>query len=189
MSTADVEKELIKSNSNDVTSFLSNLNSTIDSRASSNEVQESVVNRFYYSVGSVKFLIEQNLKVENISPSTINKVPHLQTWYEGIISVRGTIMPVIHLHKFLNEQIDFKEVNNNYENNNDVHFLMLDHADHTPIVLLIDELPATVNIKKYKKKNAPNNSPDWFEHTLENNNDKMINVNHSKLLKQLANLQ
>lgn len=185
MTTADVEKESIKSSSNDVTSFLSNLNSAIDSRASSNRTQESTVNRFYYSVGSVNFLLERNLKVENISPSTINRVPQLQAWYEGIISVRGTIMPVINMHKFLKGQIDLEETKSN---DDEAHFLMLDHAGHTPIVLLIDKLPATVNIKMYKKKNAPKNSPEWFEHTLENDDNIIINVNHNNLLEQLVNL-
>ena len=181
MTTADVEKETTKK-STDVSTFLSNLNSAIDSRASSIDVQSNAVNRFYYSIGTLNFLLEQELKVENISLGSINKVPHAQAWYEGIISVRGTIMPVISIHKFLKGQINYEETKSNKES----HLIILDHAELTPVALLIDKLPETVDIATYKTKKAPENSPRWFEHTLEKENNLIINVNHKSLLEQIA---
>ena len=181
MTTADVKKETTKKSS-DVSTFLSNLNSAIDSRASSTDAQENTINRFYYSIGSLNFLLEQKLKVENISPNSISKVPHTQTWYKGIISIRGTIMPVISMHEFLKNRIDYKETNTNKES----HLISINHAEFTPIALLIDKLPETVDITTYKTKKAPENSPRWFENTLEKENNLIINVNHKSLLEQIA---
>jgi len=168
----------------DVSTFLSDLNSAINNRSSANEEQKTIINRFIYSIGSASFLLEQDLKVENISPKKVNLVPHSMDWFEGIISIRGTIMPVINLYKFLDDKIDLKKATKDQ-----THYLLLDHRDHKPVVFLIDKLPEVLDLEEYTHKKAPTNAPDWFIETLEKDNKHIIKVNHKKLLDQLISLQ
>ena len=168
----------------DVSTFLSDLNSAINNRSSSNEEQKTIINRFIYSIGSASFLLEQDLKVENISPKKINLVPHSLDWYEGIISIRGTIMPVINLYKFLVDKIDLKKTKKGK-----THYLLLDHKDHKPVVITIDKLPEVIDLQECTYKKASTTSPDWFIETLEKDDKRIIKVNHKKLLDQLVSLQ
>lgn len=164
----------------DASTFLSDLNSAIKNRSSSSEEQKTIVNRFVYSIDSASFLLEPDLKVENISPKTINHVPHSEIWYEGIISIRGTIMPVINLSRFMNGKIDLGNSQKTKK-----HFLLLDHKEHNPVVILIDKLPEVVDIEEYSTLQAPASTPSWHIETLEKDNKKILKLDHKKLLNQL----
>lgn len=168
----------------DISTFLSNLNSAINNRSSSNEEQKTIINRFIYSIGSASFLLEQDLKVENVSPKKVNLVPHSPDWYEGIISIRGTIMPVIDLYKFFVDKIDLKKTKKGK-----THYLLLEHKDHKPVVISIDKLPEVIDLEDYTLRKASTTTPDWLIGTLEKDNKHIIKVNHKKLLDQLASLQ
>ncbi len=188
MTTAAKESSKEKNNS-DVSTFLSDLNSAIDFRSSSRRSRRDSINRFYYTVGSANFLLEQNLDAENITKREINKIPHCKEWHEGIISVRGTIMPVINMETFLKDKIDIgseeKEKKKHISKKN---FLLVNHDEYPSVVLLVDELPRMVNIKDYSTQKVPNSPPDWIKSNLEGNNT-IIEVDHSKLLNQIIKEQ
>ncbi len=178
----------------DVSTFLSDLNTAIDSRSSSRRGHRNAINRFYYSVGTTNILLEQHLNVENISKRTINKVPHCKEWHEGIISIRGTIVPVINIKKFLQDKATIEVKHRDKENNEDTknnteQFLLMTHTQHPPIVFLIDKLPKMINIKDYTRERKPKKTPSWHTKQLISDNLTIVEADHNKLLKQIIKEQ
>ena len=172
------ENKQTKKDNIDVSTFLSDLNSAINFRSSRSR-NRNTTKRFYYTCGSTNILLEKNLSVENISKRSINKIPHCQEWHEGIISVRGTIVPVINMAKFLEDTVNTKEKQGKKE----TQFLLINHDEHQPIVLQIDELPTMTNIKNYSTKKAPSKSPNWYQSKLiDDDTHTIIKVDHNKLL-------
>ncbi len=157
--------------------YTSILNSAVDStkRAPAKER----INRFFYSVGDYNFLFEQELKVENIPMTPINKVPNAPDWCTGIISVRGVIMPVIDMHTILKSELNHKPKVKKKEKND--HLLMIEHKLHVPIILQIDKLPERVDIKNYTYSKVKKDSPNWLTRTWKNSTNKLFEINHNEL--------
>ncbi|MCF6189511.1 MAG: chemotaxis protein CheW [Cocleimonas sp.] len=183
------EKSNVKLESTEASSYTSILNSAIHSTKLTNKRDR--INRFFYTVGEHNFLFEQDLKVENLPLTTANKVPHAPDWCIGIISVRGIIMPIVDMHKIL--ESEFKKTKNKKNINNKEqhksHFIMIEHKQHAPIILQIDKLPETVNIKDFTYAKPLKSLPDWIERTWKNSKNKLFEVNHNELFKiiKLAN--
>ncbi len=154
----------------DTSTFTSSIYSKINS---SNAQNNETVKRFYYSVGQFNILIEQDLKVENLSDLSINKVPNMPAWCIGIISVRGEIMPVINMHDFFNTEKQDTAKDN---------FIMLEHKNYAPIVFLTDGLPTTINFNKYKKRKQLENTPSWLKNHLSNGDVSVFEADHNLLL-------
>ena len=164
-------------------SYSSVLNSAVDS--TKRRSLSNTNNRFYYTVGNHNLLFEKNLKVENLSATTINKVPHAPDWCTGIISVRGVIMPVVNMHTFLNSELKLKE---KYIQSKKTYLLMIEHNNHAPIILQIDKLPEIININDYTYSRSANNSPDWQGKTWKNSTNKLFEIDHDKLLNSFKNI-
>jgi len=167
-------------------SYTSLLNSAIDS--TKNKKVKNRINRFFYSVGEYNFLFEENLKVENIPLTTINKVPHVAEWCSGIISVRGVIMPVVNMHHILKNQTKLKTTSKGKAKNissDKMHLMMIEHEHHAPLVLQIDKLPESVDIEDYTYSKPTKTMPNWFERTWKNSTNKLFEVNHNELFNQI----
>jgi len=183
------EEGNLKIESTESSSYTSILNSAIDSTKRTNKRDR--INRFFYSVGEHNFLFEQDLKVENLPLTTVNKVPHSPDWCIGIISVRGIIMPIVDMHRILDNE--FKNTKKKkYHQNKEQHksyFIMVEHKQHAPIILQIDKLPETVDIKDFTYTKPLKSLPGWIERTWKNSKNKLFEVNHNELFKiiKLAN--
>ncbi len=164
-------------------SYSSILNSAVDSKKRRRLNNNN--NRFFYTVGNHNFIFEKNLKVENLSATTINKVPHTPDWCTGIISVRGIIMPVVNMHTLLNSELKLK---NKYIQSKKTYLLMVEHNNHAPIILQIDKLPEIININDYTYSRSVNNSPDWQGKTWKNSTNKLFEIDHDKLLNTFKNI-
>ena len=158
----------------DTSTFTSSIYSKINS---SSEHNNEAVKRFYYSVGQFNILIEKELKVENLSDLTINKVPNMPAWCIGIISVRGVIMPVINMHNFLNTEKQVTTKDN---------FIMLEHENYTPIIFLTDGLPTTINFNKYKRSKQLENTPSWVKNHLSNGDVSIFEADHNQLIQHFT---
>jgi chemotaxis signal transduction protein len=182
---ATVEKETTENTSFNTSSFISNLRSAIDISESMPVENKNNISRYFYRAGSYNFLLEQDMKVEYLTNSKVNKVPFLSKWHKGILSVRGIVMPVIDLHMFLNQQVTKKEKEGNEQSS----LLMIEHKDHTPIVFEIESLPELVNFKKFKIKKSPKKIPTWQEKYLSDGNQTIIQIDHKELLNQIIKAQ
>ena len=166
---------------NEKTSYTSLLNSALNSKKRKRYNDAS--NRFYYSVGDLNFLFETDLKVENLSDTTINKIPHAPEWCSGIISVRGVIVPVVNMHILLKDEL--KKSKHKTKQKKRPHLLMVEHGNHEPIILQIDKLPEIINIKDYTYSRPENNSPDWQGKTWKNSTNKLFEINHDLFLNSI----
>jgi chemotaxis signal transduction protein len=173
-----------KINTNEQSSYTSILNSALNSTKRKRYNDSS--NRFFYSVGDLNFLFETDLKVENLSDITINKVPHAPEWCSGIISVRGVIIPIVNMHILLKDEL--KKLKNKTKQNKKPHLLMVEHDNHAPIILQIDNLPKVINIKDYTYSRSTNNSPDWQGKTWKNSTNKLFEINHDLLFNTIKTL-
>lgn len=155
-------------------SYTSILNSAIDS--TKRKTTRNRVNRFIYSIGNYSFLFEQELRVENLGKTNISSVPHAPSWCIGIANVRGNIIPVVDMHIILKNELE--DIGNK---SNKTHLLMIEHDNHAPIILQIDELPENVDIIDYTSGDAKD-LPDWVKCTWKNSINKLYEVNHDELL-------
>lgn len=181
-----VEKKPTDLTKIDTPAFLEKLHSALDKSTSGLKNSQNKINRYYYSVGSYSLLLEQNLKVENLTQIKTSQVPYLPEWHKGITSIRGIVMPVIDLHSFIQSQFKTKEKTNT---NNKDYFLMIEHKNHNPVIIQIDKLPELVDIEKYKKTKMNKKLPSWVEHHLKQDNKTIMQVSHNELLKQLIYTQ
>jgi chemotaxis signal transduction protein len=135
--------------------------------------------RFFYTIGLFNFLLEENIKVENLYEFTVNKVPHAPEWCSGITTIRGNIMPVVNMHVFL------KTGTNTTPRKKKL--IMLEHKNYSPIVFEIDKLPEVLAINHYTTVKTPEKSPIWLKKALKNDTHTIYEINHLELLKQLKN--
>lgn len=137
--------------------------------------------RFFYSVGLFNFLLEGNIKVENLYEFTINTVPYAPEWCAGVTSIRGNIMPVVNMHTFLKtgKQSDSRNKK----------LMMLEHKHHSPIVFEIDKLPELISTDHYMDAPVPTKSPVWVKRALKNEQNVIYEINHAELLQQLKKSQ
>ena len=171
-----IEKANLKTtNTSEQSSYTSVLNSALNSKR--RKRYNDANNRFYYSVGDLNFLVEKDLKVENLSQMTINKVPLAPEWCSGITSVRGVIIPVVNMHLLLKNEL--KTIKN--KQSKKPYLLMVEHKNHAPIILQIDKLPEIINIKDYTYSRSENNSPNWQGKTWKNSTNKLFEINHDIL--------
>ncbi len=168
-------------NTNEQSSYTSILNSALNSKK--RRKYNDASNRFYYSVGDFNFLVETDLKVENLSNTIINKIPHAPEWCTGIISVRGVITPVVNMHILLKEEL--KKLKNQTNKSKKPYLLMVEHKNHAPIILQIDKLPEIINIKDYTYTKSANNSPNWQGKTWKNSTNKLFEINHDLLFETI----
>ncbi len=181
------EQVLNKDQSFDVESFSSSLKSAIDFSALEPDKKDLPINRYYYKVGNYNLLLEQKIKAENLGNLKINQVPFMPDWHQGIVSVRGNVVPVIDIHQYITAKTDINT--NNVERPKKTYHMMLEHNGFSPIIFTIDELPKLVNFKPYKKIRTSKKIPKWMVQNHKNNESTIMQVNHRKLLNDLINDQ
>ena len=180
-----MEQEVKLQDKNGKPSFSSTLKDAIDLSTSDKSVNEHKSTRYYYSIGSFNFLLENDIRAETLKTASINVVPYLPEWHTGIVSIRGVIMPVIDLHTFVQSQVNKPE--DSYEG--DGYLLKIEHKEHTPVVFKIDKLPELINISNKKKTKVPKSYPGWIKNYLKQGSTKIAEVDHKELLNQIINTQ
>lgn len=184
---ATVEKQTTENTSINTSSFISNLQSAIDISESMPEENKNKESRYFYRIGTQNYLLEQDIKVEFLTKSKVNKIPFLSKWHKGILSIRGVVMPVIDLHMFLEEKSNKSKKEE--DNNKQPSLLMIDHKNHTPIVFEIDQLPKLINFKEFKVTKSPKAKPVWQKKHLSDGNQTIVQIDHKELLNQIIKAQ
>jgi len=137
-------------------------------------------NLFFYRIGQLRILIEDDIKMEVLSESTLYPIPNSPAWYLGTRSVRGTILPVINMHFLLGIADSAAPP---------PWLLKLDHPLFSPIILAMDSLPAQVNLNTLA--NSPTNTstyyPHWIESSALKNDTVFLFADHYTLLEALIN--
>jgi twitching motility protein PilI len=58
---------------------------------------------FGFRVGSLGFLVTSNTYCEVIEQLPVNPLPNVKSWFNGLLNLRGNLVPVIDLQLLLNE--------------------------------------------------------------------------------------
>ena len=101
---------------------------------------------FGFRVGGLGFLVASNTYCEVIEQLPVNPLPNVEEWFNGLLNLRGNLVPVIDLQLLLEEQA-------NADNQNRQLFA-IGQGDKT-MAFWIDGLPEIQNIVAQPLKQLP----------------------------------
>jgi len=111
--------------------------------------------RFGFRLGEINFLINKFTMCEVVKRPTIYSMPNTPSWIQGLINLRGILVPVFDIKKQLNQTND--------NNKNDT-LLVIDKGERT-FATYIDALPNSIDIddENFIKTTVPTDIPEILE--------------------------
>ena len=142
---------------------------------------ERTYTRYGYKISNLQFLVPEKVVSEVIQSPNIYSLPNSPIWIEGMLNIRGNIVPVMNVGKLLKE--------NNPERLTNV--LVLNSSNNAPsIALMISGLPISLEVNN-SKQSASKNIPDLLQEFVTegfNQNDlDWFEFEPKKLFRNLAN--
>ena len=140
------------------------------------EGEQQSTPQFYYTIAGCNILLEPGMKTEIIEKQVIFPIPHSPPWCQGMISLRGKLIPVANLHKLLNSSDQRKS---NW-------LLVLEKDPYPQLAIRIDKLPMQQLLD-----NEPRNAidlaqyPSWLQASISVDNKVLYEADHTILFKQL----
>jgi len=136
--------------------------------------------RYGYKISDMNFLVPEGTVSEVISKQNIFTLPNSPAWIEGLINIRGNIVPVMNLSKYLNHDIDNKNIN----------ILVLNKSDASAtLAIIINGLP--VSLEHNDSKTAVSKYSEllleYIDSGFSQNNSDWVEFNPQQLFKKLAN--
>ena len=138
--------------------------------------EQNGVSNFYYTVAGINILLEPGIKTEIIEKRDVFPIPHAPSWCQGMISLRGKLIPVANLHKMLNSSDVGKSL----------WLLVLEIPPYPQLAILIDQLPKQQLLSNEHREVATNEKfPDWIKSGTTVSGSILYQANHSELFEQL----
>lgn len=111
--------------------------------------------RFGFRLGEISFLINKFTICEVVKRPTIYSMPNTPSWIQGLINLRGILVPVFDIKKQLNQTNDDK--------NSDI-LLVIDKGERA-FATYIDALPNSIDIDNeiLIKTKTPADTPDLLK--------------------------
>lgn len=178
-----------------VTSDMENIESTdkdkIDSLSSNvpvfssdeiifpDENTERTYTRYGYQISDMNFLVPESTVCEVIQTPRIFSLPNAPSWIEGLLNIRGNIIPVMNIGKYLKNGSKEKFTN----------ILVLDKSDNeNAIAVMISNLPTSLEINDSKTSTTiySDNLREFISAGFRQNGIDWIEFNPQKLFKKLA---
>ena len=135
--------------------------------------------RYGYTVGDYNFLIPESTVSEVIQNPEIYGLPNSPSWIEGLINIRGNIVPVMNIAKLL------KDTNRKSPGS----ILVLEKTDSNSAVgIMINDLPVSLEIGESKTStdDYPEILLDYINDGFNQNNSDWIEFDPQQLFKKLA---
>lgn len=180
---ANIENKLIDSVSSDKAplSILSDETSlfSADEIIFPNDRIDRPYTRYGYKICDYNFLIPKSTVSEAIKDPDIFNLPNSPSWIEGLVNIRGNIIPVMNLAKLLNKTYSDKPGS----------ILILQNTDtNSTIGILINDLPVSLEItESTKNKNEyPDILLDYINDGFNQNNSDWVEFEPQELFKELA---
>ncbi|MCW8900543.1 MAG: chemotaxis protein CheW [Gammaproteobacteria bacterium] len=136
--------------------------------------------RYGYKISNMNFLVPEQTVSEVIQNPKIFSLPNSPAWIEGLINIRGNIIPVMNIDKLLK----------NLSGDKLKSILVLNKTDSkTAIAILISDLPISLEIGESKTTASeyPEILRDYINDGFNQNNVDWIEFNPQDLFKKLAN--
>lgn len=143
------------------------------------ESVERPYTRYGYKISDMNFLVPEGTVSEVLQNQNIFMLPNSPVWIEGLINIRGNIIPVMNMGKILKSVKKEKLTN----------ILVLNKSDNTAtIALLISDLPVSLelNDSKTSTKNYPDILHDFINEGFSQNDADWIEFDPQKLFKKMA---
>ena len=108
--------------------------------------------RFGFKIGEINLLLNKSTMSEVIKDATIYPLPNTPPWIQGILNLRGILVPVFNLKKHI-------EQNNSSKSKRDT-LLVIDKGERA-FAVYIDELPNSIDLdnEDFIKSEIPPNIP------------------------------
>ena len=135
--------------------------------------------RYGYKIGKLNFLVPEFTVSEVIQKSNIFNLPNSPSWIEGLINIRGNIIPIMNIARLL------KLPNNKAEQN----ILLLGKSDSNKAIgVMINDLPVSLEIGESNTKVSeyPEILQDFIKNGFYQNNTDWIEFEPQELFKKLA---
>jgi chemotaxis signal transduction protein len=136
--------------------------------------------RYGYTTAKMNFLVPEHMVSEVIQSPNIFNLPNSPSWIEGLINVRGNIIPVMNIEKFS------KEISSDQLGN----VLVLNKSINEPaIAVIIDDLPSALEINDSETsiRHYPSTLQNFINNGFSQNNLDWIELDIQALFKSLAN--
>ena len=134
------------------------------------------ISAFYYTAASHNILLESDIKTEIVEQLTIFPMPHAPAWCNGMISLRGKIIPVVDIAHVLNTE---HKVEGNW-------LLILESTPLPQVAIKIDRLPARISyVKEDVEEIDKDQYPNWLVESVNTAELTLLKADHGALFQQL----
>lgn len=135
--------------------------------------------RYGYKISNMNFLVPRETVSEIIQNANIFDLSNAPAWVEGLINLRGNIIPVMNLDKLLK----------NFNNKKATNILVLNDSDENEsIAVMISELPVSLELNDSiaTTKKYPVELQEFIANGFSQNNSDWVEFAPQKLFKTLA---
>jgi len=143
------------------------------------ENAERPYTRYGYKISDMNFLVPEEIVSEVIQEAKVFNLPNCPSWLEGLVNIRGNIIPVMNMDKLLKKS--------NYDKSTTL--LVLNNIDEKQsIAIIITELPISLeyNESKTKINSYPDILHEYISSGFNQNNYDWVEFNPQKLFEKLA---
>jgi len=143
------------------------------------EAVERPETRYGYTISNMNFLVPRDTVSEIIQDTNVFNLPNAPAWVDGLINLRGNIIPVMNLDKLLK----------NFNNEKTTNILVLNNSDENEsIAVIINELPVSLELNgsETTTKKYPAELQEFIANGFSQNNSDWVEFDLQKLFKTLA---
>lgn len=162
-----------------------NFNNEYESLFSENEIifpdkdSTRIFSRYGYKITNMNFLVPENIISKVIKDPNIYKLPNSPSWIEGLINVRGNIIPVMNINNLV------KKTSSEKYN----HVLVISESGNKPaIAIMISDIPVSLehNDNKASASNYPAELHGFIQDGFIQGNLDWVEFNPQDLFEKLA---
>lgn len=108
--------------------------------------------RYGFRLGEINFLINEFTMCEVVKKPIIYPIPNTPSWIQGLINLRGILVPVLNIKKHIEQDNDDKKSDT---------LLVIDRGERA-VATFIDDLPNSINIddEDFIKTTVPDNTSE-----------------------------
>lgn len=134
------------------------------------------LSQFYYSIDEYEILLEPTAKTEIVEQRTIYPIPHAPEWCQGMVSLRGKLIPIVNIHHLLGRSLKDKS-----------HWLLIIETGDLPAAAVrIDKLPSQHQIQVDAFQTMTGDTmPFWIKRFAEIEEKPVYEADHTVLFQSL----
>ena len=139
--------------------------------------------RYGFRLGDINFLVNESSMSEVVMKPLIYSIPNTPTWIQGLINLRGILVPVFDIKKQIGQ-------NDEEDKRRDILFV-LDKGERA-FATYIDALPDSINLDdtEFTKTKLPENIPkiliDHVTESYETSNEIWLEIDFDSFIKNMT---